>query len=737
VRLLTTAYVMNASSPVIYAIAPPSALASETPEQVRAAVRAAHRAGLKTTLCPVIDPSWDEAGNARSSASNNFTWRGEIGANFSVADWATFFESFSGWIAPFVALAAEEGVDMFEVSSELDRAFSAPGNDAAWRQVVTDIRRTFKGTLSIAVGAATALVSPWMGTLDSLGVDAYGGLGEPVPLGTAPSVASLVAAWDATQGPQLARLEALYGLPVFLSETGFQSRPNCHVKPWGTPRLDVDDDSAWVVNTDMDCQANAYEALLTIMQRDARGVYLWLWRTDPTQGGSFDSDFTPHGKPAEAVMRHFWGGAAGDGSTAVAAAITAAGASGAAPPAELVAVAEAAALLPFSAQRSSASAALVPHARTRRTWNGFCWGGPDEWSSPLYRLGSAGANSSLDNMLATGADSIEIIVQWYVDGENSTDMYAITDPSSPLATSSDAELAAFARTAKARGLKTVLTPMLDPNWLLPANSACRDSTAPGCWWRGQIGRSFPAGECGVGSLWAQWFTNYETFILRYAVLASLWGTIDAFLISHELTVANGVCPDLWRALLFATRAAFPGGAVSAALMQPSSIAAASPWAADLDFLGVDCYFAPVGLVRPALPWQDSSLADLLAAQSRNMPALAALSASLGNKPIVCTEMGSESRPWGYATWGGTTELTGEDCSVADQCVSTRALTLWYTATLQLYYAQPWFDGVLFWIWAADPTHGGASDSGLTPAGKADVIDVLRAFWGPVNGPGMA
>ena len=33
------------------------------------------------------------------------------------------------------------------------------------------------------------------------------------------------------------------------------------------------------------------------------GVYLWLWRTDPTAGGSWDDSYTQQQKPATAVMK--------------------------------------------------------------------------------------------------------------------------------------------------------------------------------------------------------------------------------------------------------------------------------------------------------------------------------------------------------------------------------------------------------------------------------------------------
>jgi hypothetical protein len=89
----------------------------------------------------------------------------------------------------------------------------------------------------------------------------------------------------------------------------------------------------------------------------------------------------------------------------------------------------------------------------------------------------------------TGADSVEIIVQWYVSIVNSTEIYPILDNANPLRTSTDDELIAILTQAKKTGLKTFLTLMLDPDWTLPEQNWCRGNVNhdPNCCWRGEIG----------------------------------------------------------------------------------------------------------------------------------------------------------------------------------------------------------------------------------------------------------
>jgi hypothetical protein len=756
VRVLVTWFVDSINTTTIYPIQGPSPLASSTLAQVNSTLRLAMSLGLNVTLCPIIDPSWDlPTVNGRSVDAPNFSSRLQIGTYYSESDWQAFFASYRAYVLPFAQLAesTDGGVALFEIGSELDVAFAQ--READWRSFVADLRKVYSGPLSAAmdIGQVTAGKVAWLDALDFIGVDAYQSLGQNLNLGTAPAVADLVQAWQPTID-LLAAASAKFGnKPVLLTEVGYQSRPSCHVRPWGTVDRDPLDDSAWIEDHDPACQANAYEALFQALTPLPwfKGVYFWLWRSDPSHGGTGDSDFTPHGKPAEVVLRRWYGNFSGvacpddgayaaggvaahpaapfrihavpgdaecDGSAAVARAVSA----------QTRAAVEAGRALQRARREKSVPAAVTT---TKKTFNGFCLGGPDEWSSPYYRFDSQGARDSLASMASLGADSVEVIVQWYYAGVNSTEVYPIVDPSSPMMTSTDDELLSIMAYARTLGLTVLLTPMLDPDWTLPEQNNCRGETNQGiCRWRGQLGMYFPPNECGAGSQWGAFFDGYEAMLVHYARLAEQAGAA-AFLTSHELQTAVSVCPDRWASIVSSVRAVYSGNVTAAFqpnLLDPASLAPLLPWITTLDFSGIDCYLSWPQPPHPALPWNDTSLSTLVQALDTYMAGFANLSAAIGHK-IVCTEVGWASRPWTYTGAAGIAKLDPEDCSVWDQCVSMDAHALAYEAFFSTFYAQPWFDGVLFWTWRADPTVGGTSDDGFAPTGKPSAA-TIASYWLP-------
>lgn len=93
------------------------------------------------------------------------------------------------------------------------------------------------------------------------------------------------------------------------TEVGYQSRQLTSYHPASTNATNPASCDVWAYCAEPNAQANAYEALLeSFYDKDwFLGVNWWMWRSDPTSGGTSDDGFTPHGKPAqEVISQGFW-----------------------------------------------------------------------------------------------------------------------------------------------------------------------------------------------------------------------------------------------------------------------------------------------------------------------------------------------------------------------------------------------------------------------------------------------
>jgi hypothetical protein len=113
VRFLATAFQDTVDETHLYAIQPPSALASESLLALRSAFAAARELNLSVVFCAVVDPSWDNPSNVRASSLPGTVHRGMIGRNFSPNDWAAWFASFRAYFMPFFREAALAGAHAF------------------------------------------------------------------------------------------------------------------------------------------------------------------------------------------------------------------------------------------------------------------------------------------------------------------------------------------------------------------------------------------------------------------------------------------------------------------------------------------------------------------------------------------------------------------------------------------------------------------------------------------------
>lgn len=250
-------------------------------EDLAHAIHTAHQLGIRVMLKPHLDLSNDPT-----------HWRGEIGFGNNAALWKTWFEAYTSFITHYAELGEQYRVDEFCVGTEL---VESARRAAEWRAVIREIRTRYRGPLIYATNHGEEDSVTWWDALDEIGVDAY----YPLTNRTNPSVDELKTAWK----PLAERLKSLakrWNKPVIFTEIGYRSIDGTNRTPW---------DYSVIAPLDLQEQADCYQAVFeTFAGQDWwGGVFWWNWEADPNHGGPVNRDYTANGKPAENVLRKFYG----------------------------------------------------------------------------------------------------------------------------------------------------------------------------------------------------------------------------------------------------------------------------------------------------------------------------------------------------------------------------------------------------------------------------------------------
>lgn len=279
IALIVTCYQDNLSSTRIY----PSE-ATPTDDDLIHVFNQARALGLKVMLKPHLD-LWKDPAH----------WRGQIGEAFSSeAEWEEWFASYRSFIESYARLAEDHGADAFCVGTELS---GTSHRAREWKGIVAAVRAIFSGPLVYAAnhsGEETSL--SWWDAVDYIGVDAY----YPLANKSNPTLDELKAAWK----PHVATLTSLvtkWQRPILLTEIGYRSLDGAASRPWD-----------WQAEGPVDLreQALCYQAAFESFYHQPwlAGLFWWSWSPDPLEGGPDDNGYTPHDKPAEDVLRAWFGG---------------------------------------------------------------------------------------------------------------------------------------------------------------------------------------------------------------------------------------------------------------------------------------------------------------------------------------------------------------------------------------------------------------------------------------------
>lgn len=252
----------------------------EREEGMRATVRHAHQLGLKVMIKPHV---W-----VRGQG-----WPGDFELSSEEA-WEKWESHYRGYLMSYARIARELGVELLCIGTEYRKA--AVQRPDFWRKLIDDIRSEYGGKLTYAANWDNYENIPFWDALDYIGVDAYFPLSEK----QSPSVDELKTAWQ----PLKSKLKTYAGKkdrPVLFAEFGYESVDYPAAGHWKNKEI--------TRGVNMDGQARAYQALFETFWDEPwfAGGFLWKWHEHPKRGGPDDKRYTPQNKPAEEIIREWYG----------------------------------------------------------------------------------------------------------------------------------------------------------------------------------------------------------------------------------------------------------------------------------------------------------------------------------------------------------------------------------------------------------------------------------------------
>jgi hypothetical protein len=258
----------------------PTRAGSETDEDVIHAIRRASAKGMTVLLKPQI---WLRRG-----------WPGDIELS-NAKETERFFHEYRKWIVHYALMAEANDVPLLAVGTEMSKL--TRGYRSQWQTIIEDIRRLYGGKLVYAAnwGPEVQNVDFW-DLLDYIGVDFY----YPLSFESVATDEVLREGFDAALA-ELRKLHELHDKPVLLTEIGYASTKSPWTKPHASDKVEA---------FSAEDQARAYEIALAAVASETdwiHGMYWWKWPSTLDRGGDEHRGFTPNGKPAEDVLRRWYG----------------------------------------------------------------------------------------------------------------------------------------------------------------------------------------------------------------------------------------------------------------------------------------------------------------------------------------------------------------------------------------------------------------------------------------------
>ena len=258
---------------------------------LRRAIITARSRGLHVMVFPIV----------RLRARLPGEWRGKL----RPADRAAWFDDYTRELEAIALVCEQAGAERLVIGSEL---VSFEDDAASWHALALRVRRLYRGKLVYSANWDRYHDVKFWDAVDEIGISAYFTL---APRGSDPSVAELRDAWRPIVA-SLAVFSARTRRPIVFTEVGFPSVSGAAFWPWNDHQLQrvCATGEGCEGATSMESQRRLWAAFVSVFSdrastRFLAGVYVWLWAG---QGGLRDRGYTPRGKPAEAVVKLWYGG---------------------------------------------------------------------------------------------------------------------------------------------------------------------------------------------------------------------------------------------------------------------------------------------------------------------------------------------------------------------------------------------------------------------------------------------
>jgi hypothetical protein len=248
-------------------------------EALKSLINDAHAQGLRVILMPIVLLS-----HPRGSE-----WRGVI----DPPDWDDWWRQYREFVAYFADIARETNTEALMIGSEL---VSSEKYTAEWGRVIEVARERFHGKLGYSANWDHYKPIEFWDRIDLIGMTSYYTLADH----ESPTIDEIADRWRPV-AEEITDWAAKTGKPLVLTEVGWCSQEGAAKAPWNYYQ------NMHATPAGHEEQRRLYEAFLRVWEQapGLGGVIWWEWTV--ANGGTDDYGYTPKNKPAEAVLRRWFG----------------------------------------------------------------------------------------------------------------------------------------------------------------------------------------------------------------------------------------------------------------------------------------------------------------------------------------------------------------------------------------------------------------------------------------------